>query len=112
MSYLVIYVSVTDADAELLRSIMEQLMINSHGKETDYPWMTAAAAGSEEGGGASSSEGKNKLKMAAAAAARRRRTRTLQNSFGRKTTIKVRLLSVWFVDDWCSCSLIRRLFCY
>ena len=71
--------SVTCLDAEIQRSIMEHLMINSNGKETDYPWMTA-----DDNQELSSDSKELQQRMV-----RKKRTKTLQSSFGRKTTIKV-----------------------
>ncbi|XP_048749559.1 centrosomal protein of 78 kDa-like [Ostrea edulis] len=57
-------------DRDVVHSIMEQLMINCNGQDTEYKWIKA-----EEG----LESGRKK----------KRRTKTLNCSFGRKTTIRV-----------------------
>ncbi|XP_069102275.1 centrosomal protein of 78 kDa-like [Argopecten irradians] len=60
-------------DREVVHSIMEQLMINCNGQDTEYKWIKADDG--LEGG---------KFKSA-----KKRRTKTLNSSFGRKATIRI-----------------------
>ncbi|XP_063437894.1 centrosomal protein of 78 kDa-like [Mytilus trossulus] len=61
-------------DREVVHAIMEQLMINSNGQDTEYKWLKAEEP---------LDPSRSKL------SAKKRRTKTLNSSFGRKTTIKV-----------------------
>ncbi|XP_064595823.1 centrosomal protein of 78 kDa-like [Liolophura sinensis] len=65
-------------DRDVLHSIMEQLMLNCNGQDTEYKWIKA-----EESGETNKANPKS--------AVRKRRTKTLNISFGRKTTIRVPL---------------------
>ncbi|XP_052267964.1 centrosomal protein of 78 kDa-like isoform X2 [Dreissena polymorpha] len=60
-------------DRDLVHAIMEQLMINCNGQDTEYKWIKAEDPAD-----------KNKQ-----LSAKKRRTKTLNSSFGRKTTIKI-----------------------
>ncbi|XP_038046202.1 centrosomal protein of 78 kDa-like [Patiria miniata] len=60
-------------DRDLLKAVMEQVLINAGGDENEYKWLRANSSREHDPHG-----GKQ-----------RRRTRTLNSSFGRKTTIRV-----------------------
>ncbi|XP_077993782.1 centrosomal protein of 78 kDa-like [Glandiceps talaboti] len=59
-------------DRDLLKDVMEQVLINSGGQETEYKWLKIT----------SPREGSKKSKS-------RKKTKTLNSSFGRKTTIRI-----------------------
>ncbi|ELT88150.1 hypothetical protein CAPTEDRAFT_222075 [Capitella teleta] len=67
-------------DQELLRSIMEQVMINCNGQDTEYKWILAQPLHSED---------ESMHKSPSPRARSKKRTKTLQNSFGKKTSIKI-----------------------
>lgn len=68
-------------EQEVLRSIMEQVMINCNGQDTEYKWIKAEPIRDPD-------DCRDKTPTQRSGS-RRRRTKTLQSSFGKKTTIKV-----------------------
>ncbi|KAJ8311456.1 hypothetical protein KUTeg_010811 [Tegillarca granosa] len=60
-------------DRDVVHNIMEQLMINCNGQDTEYKWIKAD----------------DPIESNKKALAKKRRTKTLNSSFGRKTTIRI-----------------------